>query len=900
MSSFTPALPQEVLWSIRVQAEQAQCLVEDIQAGSETASIELMNLSGKIAARSRSYKWIRLTMWATALEDRLARVTRSERATGDDIEWLERHVGHLDQILEDPNGAVESTLETGESKIGSLELDLGTDFNDADRADAGEDEVSVIEGGEPDPGVEAERAQEARPALETPPARPEHAQEARPVSETTPAVKEAPAPPSRSKRVRVQAKSAPRSASGPSSAVIPPVVLRKDTGEAVLTGGHAMSESTPSVHSPQSAALAAAPVPGPISRASEGEGETAPRRDTDDGERETAVAGHTEPALETDERKAPESGEALAEPLSTPEAGTESASIAPGAEVELIEEPDLESQERAVLAKLDIKRIQHPVATHTEIQGPQQYVLLGVSDDPEVHLWLGRTLPERRFEFFIAKNPTEAETLCREHQPDLVLISWESGSAFAQHTLDRVRENPLTRYVRAVLVTHEANLASQLAANRLGALGVIPRSAKPRDVFARVLFHVLSQTDRPEDDIGETSMSELSALVLDELRMELDAIRGLVGDVVEPIGHKLGSTMRETSRQLREGVRLALGVKTLQNGSDGSSDQVQGVLKGKRVLVLEADRLRRAELARVLAELETEVLPPQADLTKALEAGLTWAPDILVGGAPAEDTLSCVRILRRDVALSSMCTVLVEWPATNREWPDPKADMAVLRPWLEREMVHAFAPITELQRRLRREGDVSGRVESCGVLALLRVVMHTRPSALLRVTEGTERIDVSITDGKVLDARWTEADGTETEHRDAFFRLLTVARGRFKVCRLDAAPEPALPPSLGESLAAACMWWRPLGLTIDRRLPLIQSLALDARRTTELKRHSGKAFRTVVNALIKGDTPQSVIDGGIEPSTVAHVLRELVRRFVVSELPVKSAPPKVEQEAPTE
>jgi hypothetical protein len=81
---------------------------------------------------------------------------------------------------------------------------------------------------------------------------------------------------------------------------------------------------------------------------------------------------------------------------------------------------------------------------------------------------------------------------------------------------------------------------------------------------------------------------------------------------------------------------------------------------------------------------------------------------------------------------------------------------------------------------------------------------------------------------------------------------------------------------------------------------LIQSLALDARRTTELKRHSGKAFRTVVNALIKGDTPQSVIDGGIEPSTVAHVLRELVRRFVVSELPVKSAPPKVEQEAPTE
>jgi CheY-like chemotaxis protein len=497
-------------------------------------------------------------------------------------------------------------------------------------------------------------------------------------------------------------------------------------------------------------------------------------------------------------------------------------------------------------------------------------------------------LPERRFELLAARGAAEAAILCRTHQPDLVLLRWGSEEALAQETLARIRENPLTSYARVALVTAEDDLASHLAASRLGAVGFVPMSAPQKAVFSRVLLCVLSPADLPQEELGETSMSELSELLLRELRGELDRISGIVGDVRVPVGGLLGQVLRETSGKLRDGVTRALGCGLGVPG-EAAADEVAAreLVKGKTALVMEADAERRVELVRVLAELGLEVLPAMPDLTQSLEAGLTWAPDIFVGGAPRRDSHICVQILKRDIALSSMSSVVVSWPETTRQWPDARADVEAQKPWLYQRLASCFAPSADLRRRLVELEEVTGRVESCGMLAFLRAVLDHRGQALIEVAEGTDQFRAMTAGGRVLDVIWTEADGTTTAHFAAFARMLAVSRGRFFVRPVTGALlEPALPPTMNELLAEACRWWRPLGLTVDQRLRDIKPLTLDERRTAELKRQTGKLFRKVVSALAAGKTPAEVIDaGGVGEDVVAHVLRELVRRFAVKELP---------------
>lgn len=839
MLNFTPPPRQQVLYGIRVQAEQARNLVEDLQAGSETASNDLLNLSSQILARARLYKWPRLTIWASALEERLTKATNANVITDEDLNWFSKHVERLDDVLNSPAGVDEGGAEGGRespkpaaSAAGSkpaptpifgdgeesIEIDYSLDFDD----EAAEGGVQIVL----DELEEEEQVQEPPEKRYTP---------------TTP-----------TPRPNVEE-------------------LEADESEALDAAFDALtSEGLELEASEDSTAAAEVDEATPVPEATEAK------------DVQPEVAADAEPDQEQQDDPPPAAGgtEAVLDRSSDEEDSLSTTSEDSG---------ELSGDSRATLGRLDIQR-REKRRTNTEIQGPNQYIVVSVSTDHEDHLWLGRMLPERRFELLTARGAAEAEILCREHQPDLVLIAWEEGAELVQQTLDRIRENPLTRYVRVALIPKEESLACHLAATRVDAIGVIPQNAEQKEVASKVLLCVLASGELPTEELGETSMPELSDLLLRELRVELDWISEIVGDVAVPVGGLLGDVLRATSRKLRDGVKLALGC---DQGTMGERPEIVGVeetaalFHGKRALVMEADRLRRAELARVLGELGLEVLPPMPDLTKALEAGLAWAPDVLICGAPHRDSRTCLKILKRDIALSSMSGVMISWPDSDRQWPDATADMATLRPVLVQQMAEAFAPLAEIQRRLQELEEVTGRVESCGILGLIQLVMGNRSQALLEVSEGTEQFKAMIADGKVLDAIWVEADGTMTAHFDAFARMLAVTRGRFFIRPLEGGlPNLNLPGSLTELLTAACHWWRPLGLVIDQQLFDIEPLELDKRRASELKRQTGKLFRKVVSALAKGATPGDLVDAGVSADVVAQVLRELVKRSVVKQLPV--------------
>ncbi len=966
MSGFTPPPRQNVLTSMRVQAEQAHNLIEDLQAGSETASIELMDLAGQLAARARMYNWTRVTIWASALEERLVKVANIHNLSTDDIDWLDRHVSHFDSLLDSPSGAEEEDDVEEEIDIGSLELDLDDDSLDL-----------ALESLEEAVSFERDAQETKKEPVES---------ASIPLAVMRSADNSNPATPAKSSSAPKKASQEPAN-TGPASAAIPLAILKKASANAEEQGEADEKPSQPASDLPPPIPPSSIPPAIPSSP----QKETAGDEDDDDGMTELqsvtesleelsaqlAASSEAKPSVDSDDEEDEDYDEPEIEtleesdlddneramldtigsadyddPTADGQLGSVSASIDTSELTEaegdtqknpvlqghdLMEETEseidthtrsvltklgsgevteseidtqtrsvltalskdeklqaeLDTNERAFLAKVDIKRISAPIQTQTEIQGPHQYIVVSISEKPEDHLWLSKMLPERRFELLAARGAAEAEVLCLGNQPDLVLAAWNNGDNLAQTALERLRKNPLTSYIRAALVSEEEDLSSHLAAIRLGAMGVVSKAAKPKDIFSRVLLCVLKPSDLPEEQLGETTMSELSELLLEELRIELKGIGESVGKSEVPVSGGLGKVLRETSRQLREGVKQSLGAEFYDPSTrdiEITDEEVKALFAGKRALIIEADRLRRVELARAFGELGLEILPPQADLTKTLEAGLTWAPDVLIGGTPKEDSLTAARILKRDIALSGMLSVVVEWRSANREWPNARADVFAIKKRLRYELLRTFAPLNELQRQLDGHGDVKGRVESCGMLTLNRLIVLKRRTALLEVAEGTDQMKAWFKDGKILDATWTETDGTVTEHREAFFRLLTVDRGRFLVTTLDEEPKPAFSGAIGELLADACRWWRPLALTIDRRLPAIKRLELDRRRTGELKRQTGKLFRQVVAALAKYKTPKEIVESGIEPSVVAHVLRELVRRFVVTELPVP--PPK--------
>ena len=973
MAGFNAPLGQNILTSMRIQAEQAHRLVEDIRSGSQTASIELMDLAGQLAARARTSNLTRVSIWASALEERLAKISGYNGVSSEDLDWLARHVTHFDALLDSPledDSSESDDFPEEDIEIGSLELELDLD----DDEDFSLDELVSFENEEEETSHNSNTTGQSQSG-----AIPLAIMKAPEQEQPTPA---APAP----------------SSQEPSSTAIPLAVLKKATESDDGLPGAAAGRPEPPSSLPPPIPFSSIPQAVPGARAQpeiddgddddDDEGDTeimsvaealkaltakaapkaspepppAPEEEEDDDFEEPEIETLSESDLDPDERAmldtigsadydgdsvqiqlepiaagpAPEEAAAaddaapakvdepsatleLAEvteaeadtqtrsvlaklkagELTEAEIDTQTRSVLTALEKDEVLQAEIDSGERAFLAKVDIKRISAPVQTQTEIQGPHQYIVVSISEDPEVHLWLSKMLPERRFELLAARGAAEAEVLCLENQPDLVLAAWNSGDNLAQTALDRLRANPLTSYVRSALVTEDESLANHLAAIRLGSMGVISRAAKPKDIFSRVLLCVVTPTELPEEHLGETTMNELSELLLQELKTELQTISESIGDGVVPVGGGLGKVLRDTSMHLRDGIQLSLGTDS-ENGKTGRAsitpDEAKSLFTGKRALILEADRLRRAELARVFGELGLEILPPQPDLTKALEAGLTWAPDLLIGGTPKEDSLNCARILKRDIALSGMLSIAVKWPNTNREWPNARADVFAIKDELRRELLDTFAPLNELVRQLDGTNVVKGRVESCGMLSLIRLIVLKRGQGLLEVSEGTDQMKAWFKDGKLLDATWTETDGTETKDRDAFFRLLTVDRGRFKISALTDEPEQEFSGTIGELLADACRWWRPLSLTIDRRLPAIRPLELDRRRTGELKRQTGKLFRQVVAALAKQKMPKEIVEEGVDPSVVAHVLRELVRRFVVTELPVPPAkgtrPPK--------
>lgn len=790
MLNFTPPPRQQVLYGIRIQAEQARMLVEDLLVGSDTAATDLMGVASQISARARMYQWPRLTIWASALEERLAKLSSGEQLDSSDLEWLSNHVERLESVLERPTGQEE------EGEAVDPVFDMSEDSSEyfIDYTALGSNEK--VKGGD---GLDIE-------------------------------------------------------------------IDVEDVGSQIPFDHYSEEDTARS-----SNAL------------DEKEAEKAPIHQLDEEEDRTSPSSFLPDIIK--ERQTPSAGV----PAPVTEGAPETSS----------ERPSETDDGKATLGRLEIQRkSRSETQSSTEIQGPNQYIVISVSADAEIPIWLGRMLPERRFELLAAKGAVEAELLCRNHQPDLVLLSWDSEAELAQQALARIRDNPLTRYVRVALVTKDDDLKGHLAASRLGAMGVVAQSAPQKTVFSRVLLCVLTPGELPHEEIGDTSMSELSELLLNELRVELDGISTIVGDVMVPVGGLFGQVLRETSRKLREGIKEALGCGFgTTEGPEAICDEDevwgQNLVNGKRALVMEADRLRRVELTRVLGEIGLEVLPPMPDLTQALEAGLSWAPDVFIGGSPVRDSEMCVRILKRDIALSSMTSVVVRWPDTTRQWPDAQADADALRPWLTRQIIASFSPAAELEKRLAMQDEVTGRVESCGVLELLKLVFEHRNQALLEIGEGTDQFRAVVADGQIVDVIWTEVDGTTTLHFDAFARMLTVSRGRFFIRPLKGdIPELALPGSLTELLTAACHWWRPLGLTIDQRLMDIQPLVLEKRRTSEVKRQTGKLFRKVVSALAAGKTPSEIIiNGGLGEDVVAHVLRELVRRYAVRELPT----PRVSQ-----
>lgn len=886
MPLISPPPREQVLSGLHAQAEQAKNLVEDLADGSAKAAGELLSLASQVLARARMFQWARAASWALAVEERLSSWPPGSPVLPSELAWLRRHVERFEQILE-PSKA-ETPVPTGEPPLEIAEDEL---------------EVTVPRLASPSaedlPSLYAPTTEQVVTAggldldFDDLAAGPEEA------------VDEAPRPADEDLDLEVDVderwfeldamarEEAVRTSTMPEEPAVEDVAV-----EQVDTAASLDVELAGALEDELVAQLASlgedagiepelpddtVAEPAPVAASAPTESEPArPAPPSTPVPAEQAATAEFRPEIVEFMAKELDAAAAASEPSAEPKP-SEAAAGLPPSEVPLPSEGEV----KPTLGKLELQKVSRPIGRNGEIAGPEQFVVVSAAEDPEDHLWLGKSLPERRFELLTARGPAETEFTCREHQPDLLLLSFRPDSELTSQVVRRVRTNPLTRYLRLALVVPEDGLAIRLTAARLGAVAVVPKTASPTEVAGLVQVAILSSVDFPDEALGEASMAELTDLLVGELRAELRSIRTVVGDVQVPVGGLLGSVLKDTSARLGQGVEGALGggLAAPSEEEEDSTAPMKLPYEGKRALLLESDRLRRSALARELAEIGLEVLPPVPDLTKALESGLAWAPDVLVGGAPEHDAQMCARILRRDIALSSLLWVQLRWDFGDREWPDPRADAAAQRPFLRRRLAEAFAPMHRLENDLAASGEVTGRVESFGMPTLLRLALERRPDSLLEAAEGTDTFKAFVGGGQLRDVHWIEADGTVTQGLEGFVRLLGVRRGRFALTALTTPPEAALPGTLGELLAAACHWWRPLALKVDRRLNDIQPLELIPRRAAELRRGAAKPMRLVVKSLESGKAPAEVVSEGAPAALVSSAIRELARRLAVSALP---------------
>jgi CheY-like chemotaxis protein len=433
---------------------------------------------------------------------------------------------------------------------------------------------------------------------------------------------------------------------------------------------------------------------------------------------------------------------------------------------------------------------------------------------------LGEDGALRPFESERTDDARTALQLARAYAPDLMLV--DRDLPHATQLIDALMADPLTEPVPIVVV---GTFATAEAAARVVALGVARVLSKPvaPDALARALDEIL------------------------------------------------------------EAARQGLG------GGRGAEAEVH--LQGRRVMVADDDPGVTWFMADLLRTAGCEV-HEAFDGTGALALAQRIQPELVVSDIlmPGMDGFALSRALRRDVALRDVPVILLSWKedllqrarelgasaaAYMRKETDSHSILARVR--------EVLRPRSRVERHLRGDGEVRGRLDGLTPRLLLELVGVARGDARVTVRDASYLYEIEVRRGSPRKATRTASDGGYQRGAAVLAGLLGVGAGRFVVSPVVGPIRGELTGTLFDQLAHPIAAARgAVAACTGASTMNVGRVVLDAASLEYYLRATPDPARAVIQRLAEGASPrQMLLAGETAPTLLEDVLVDLASRGAI-------------------
>jgi CheY-like chemotaxis protein len=218
-------------------------------------------------------------------------------------------------------------------------------------------------------------------------------------------------------------------------------------------------------------------------------------------------------------------------------------------------------------------------------------------------------------------------------------------------------------------------------------------------------------------------------------------------------------------------------------------------LSGRRVLVADDDPAVLWFFAGLLRE-EGATVAEASDGKQALEEARRFHPELIISDIvmPEMDGLGLCRALAGEPALRDIPVILLSWKEDYLQRMRELSSGA--RGYLRKEAGSAailsqvrdvLVPRARVESQLEMGDEVRGRLESVGVVPLLRLVAGRRPNARVTVRDADNLFEVDLRGGELKNLTRTATDGSFGRGPAALPLLLEMRTGRFSI-EADDAP----------------------------------------------------------------------------------------------------------------
>lgn len=454
-----------------------------------------------------------------------------------------------------------------------------------------------------------------------------------------------------------------------------------------------------------------------------------------------------------------------------------------------------------------------------QLLGPATVLALGSTNQRVLLESALREFPQVRVCF--ASELSEAQTQAGTYEPDLVIIdARRADAALAVRSFEA--------YSCLVVEAESAAVDQWLRA------GVSHVTIRGEDYPSAVLAGLRRLQRRPETlserQLESATLEQVTSWIVEEVRgallapldgescrrrVPLDAgeLRALLWSTIARLREMIA---RASSGAVRyendapEGAVLVTGTELLPPASPRSEGSAvrsvsaaegerEADLCGRKVLIAEDEPATAWFLANLIRGAGAEVFEARDGL-EAWKLAREHTPDLVVSDVmmPALDGFSLCRNLKRDVALSDVPVILLSWKEDLLQRVRELgvgADEYVAKETEGSTIVARCAAAmnarVRLERRMREEAVIYGRLDGMTPYSVLKLVCHVVDNAKVTFEDAAFQYEVRLGDGRILRARRRLHDASQERGGEGILAsLLGIRAGRFTVER-DTSPVQA-------------------------------------------------------------------------------------------------------------